>query len=586
MSLTFTVDRDVPVPMRDGVVLRADVYRPAGGKASAVVFRTGYNKSRPASVSGDFLPMISALEAGYAFVVQDLRGRFASGGEWLRGEADPYGREVEDGFDTIEWVAQQSWCDGNVVTAGASYLANVQWAAAAAAPPNLRAMSLWMGRAGALLREDAQLGGMMMLYLDIDWTATMAIDIAKRLEHTGRDVSELMAMLRRAETHPEEAWFYQPLEELPHFKFEGVERLWRGMLRQANPSPGMEVDWDYARVSVPALHIGGWFDVNNYGTFHNFQGLKTSGATADAREGQHLIVGPWAHGLSLGAYLGGLHFGRSASAEGAGLGSWHLQFLDKYVKGLDIDIPPVRYFVMGRNEWMTANDWPVSGIDWQRWYLHSGGHANSASGDGWLSREPPSSEAPDRYVYDPNCPVPSLGGHFTPTQLAPGPVEQASVERREDVLCFTSEPLAEDLEVTGPLVLYLYAATTAPDTDFTAKLVDVYPDGRAFNIADGGIRARFRDSVVEPRPVRPGEVNEYRIHLRNTSIVFARGHRVRIDVSSSDFPRWDRNTNTGAPIGSDISGQVATQTVFHESRWPSHIDLPVIPARAAPREDR
>jgi putative CocE/NonD family hydrolase len=577
MSSTFTVDRDVAVPMRDGVILRADVYRPAAGTASAVVFRTGYNKAGRASVSGDFLPMIQALEAGYAFVVQDLRGRFASEGEWIRDGGNPYGTEVQDGFDTIEWVAEQSWCDGNVATAGGSYLANVQWASAAAQPPHLRAMAPWIGRSGAYLREDAQLGGMMMLYLDVDWTANMAIDVANRLEQTGRDVREMRAMIRRAATHPEEAWFFQPLEALPHFKFEGVERIWQGMLKQANPAPGMDVDWDYAKVGVPALHVGGWFDVNNYGTFHNYQGLKSGAATRQAREGQHVIVGPWAHGMSLGAYLGGLNFGRAASADGAGVGAWHLQFLNKYVKGLEAEIPAVRYFVMGRNEWRTASDWPVPGTDWQRWYLHSAGHANSASGDGRLSRELPLNEATDEFVYDPSCPVPTMGGHFTPTQLAPGPVEQSSVEGREDVLCFTSEPLPQDLEVTGPLVLYLYAATTAPDTDFTAKLVDVHPDGRAFNIADGGLRARFRDSLVEPRPVQPGEVNEYRIHLRNTSMVFRKGHRIRIDVTSSDFPRWDRNMNTGAPVGSDVSGERAKQTIFHDSQWASYIDLPVIP---------
>lgn len=575
--MNISIDINVEMPMRDGTILRGDVYRPASGQCPAILFRTGYNKSGRSTISGDLLPMMQALSAGYAFVVQDLRGRFASDGEWIRNSGSPYAAEINDGFDTIEWVAAQSWCDGSVATAGGSYLANVQWPAAAAHPPHLKAMTPWIGRSGMYLREDAQLAGVMKLFLDASWTANMGVDMANRMEREGHDVTEMRRMIRRAQTHPEEVWYHVPLAEAPHFKFPGLDRLWGGMLHQANPEPGMEADWPYHDIEVPALHVGGWFDLNIYSTFRNYQGLRDGGATETARAGQHVIVGPWAHGVSLGAYLGGINFGTRASGDAAGLGRWHIEFYDKYLRGKDVDIPTVRYFTMGANEWQIGEDWPLPDTRWTRFYLHSGGRANTAAGNGSLGADEPRGEPPDKFLYDPEFPVPTTGGHFTPSMLAPGPVEQSSVLGRSDVLCYKSEPLESDLEVTGPLIFHLCASTTGRDTDFTAKLIDFHPDGRGFNVADGVIRARFRHSVVQPELLEPGQPYEYDIHLRNTSMLFRRGHRLGIVVSSSDFPRWDRNMNTGGRIGYDKQGMPAVQTVFHDSERPSYIDLPLRP---------
>jgi putative CocE/NonD family hydrolase len=243
---------------------------------------------------------------------------------------------------------------------------------------------------------------------------------------------------------------------------------------------------------------------------------------------------------------------------------------------MDVKLPVIKYFVMGMNRWKTAEDWPLPRTEWTRFFLHSRGNANSLNGDGLLNRDEPVSESPDMFLYNPEFPVPTNGGHFTPAILPPGPLDQSPIERGNDVLCYTTAELEKDMEVTGPIELHLFAATSTRDTDFTAKLVNVYPDGRAYNVADGVIRARYRKSISQPEPVSPGEVNEYVINMRNSSCLFRKGHRIRIDVSSSDFPRWDRNMNTSNAIGEDTEGIPAMQTVYHETGCASYIDLPVI----------
>jgi putative CocE/NonD family hydrolase len=263
------------------------------------------------------------------------------------------------------------------------------------------------------------------------------------------------------------------------------------------------------------------------------------------------------------------------------LSRYNLTFFDKYVRGMEVDLPAVRYFVMGENVWRNAETWPLPQTQWQRYYLHSQGSANSSAGNGGLSREEPGAEKPDVFLYDPLNPVPTLGcrGGIHLLRVAAGIQEQSPNERRQDILCYTTAELEEDIEVTGPLKLHLFAASSARDTDFVAKLVDVYPDGRAFNVTtDGIVRARYRKSLFQPEFLTPGEVNEYEINLEAASQLFRRGHRIRIDVASSSFPEYDRNMNTGNAIGEDARGIVATQTVYHNSEYPSYMDLPVIPA--------
>jgi len=305
--------------------------------------------------------------------------------------------------------------------------------------------------------------------------------------------------------------------------------------------------------------------------------MRQKGGSQRAREGQHLLIGPWAHDSRLSNCLGDFTFGLEATGGGARLTPRHIQFYNKYLLGIDIEIPAVTYFVMGLNQWRYADTWPLPQTQWQRFFLHSKGHANTAGGDGLLNRNEPGTEPTDAFVYDPHSPVPTVGGRNTRQagELS-GPLDQSHIEQRGDILCYTTPELKEDTEVTGPLELHLFAATSARDTDFTARLVDVYPDGRAYNMADGIVRARYRKSVLEPELVTPGEVNEYVINMGNSSQLFRKGHRIRLDISSSNFPLFDRNMNTGNPVGEDAQGIPAMQSIYHQSECPSYIDLPVI----------
>ena len=575
MAGSIRVDRDIPMTMRDGVVLRADVYRPEDSeKHPAIVVRTPYSKVMGGD--SDFLPAVHAAFAGYAFVIQDTRGRFESEGEFMPGAP-----EGADGYDTIEAVATESWCDGNVGTFGGSYLGRNQWQAAIEDPPHLKAIAPQITTAGPL--SDSRLGGPIDLEQSISWFTAMAIDMLERQRKQGKDVTRAREMLDRARFNLSEVYEYLPLKEVPHFQFEGLSQAFGARMTDAIP-PNVkseeDLHWPYHRVNIPCFHAAGWYDLFSGSLFKNFLGMRENGGTGLAREGQYVLCGPWAHGGNLLAYVGGLHFGPA----GAGMATFtmerHINFFDRYLRGIEgRKMAPVRYFVMGLNRWRNADAWPLPQTEWQRFFLHSKGRSNTAAGDGLLSRDTPGAEPADVYIYDPRFPVPTVGGRILPTgSLIPGPFDQSRIEKRNDVLCYTTPELKEEIEATGPLLLHLFASTSAQDTDFTAKLIDVYPDGSAYNVAEGCIRARFRKSVLRPEPVDPGEVYEYMIDLAVTSIVFGRGHRIRIDVSSSNFPRLDRNMNTGNPFGEDAEGVPAVQTIYHRSDYASYIDMPVIPA--------
>ena len=577
MTTAVRIDHDVPMRTRDGITLRADVFRPDdSGRHPAILSRTPYDKRL--SWNSDFLSAVQAARAGYAFVIQDTRGRFASEGEYLPGMP-----EGKDGYDAVEWVAAEPWCDGRVGMAGASYLGRIQWQTALEQPPSLKAIAPAIITSGPL--SEWRQAGVVDFEANVSWFSLMAVEMTNRLERQGRDVAEIRRWLERARQNIDEVLEYLPFRDVPHFNFEGIREGFQARASDALP-PGITGDadlfWDFSRVTVPCFHAGGWFDIYAGSLFTSFTKMRAQGGSAAARQGQHVFCGPWVHGGQLPAFAGGLHFGPTANAAGSFSQARQLAFFDKYLRGEDIDIPAVRYFVMGRNQWRNASDWPLPETEWTRFYLSSQGRAQTAAGDGTLCREAPGSEPPDRYLYDPRFPVPTTGGRSLPTgKLVPGPLDQTHVERRGDVLCYTTSALREDLEVTGPIRLHLYAATSATDTDFVAKLVDVHPDGAAYNVAEGVIRARYRAGLLAPQPVVPGAVNEYEIDLANVSIVFRRGHRLRLDVTSSNFPRIDRNMNTGNRLGEDAEGIPAVQTVHHDATFASHLLLPVIPARGS-----
>ncbi|MBW2622572.1 MAG: CocE/NonD family hydrolase [Deltaproteobacteria bacterium] len=576
MSSPIRVDRDVPLEMRDGVILRADVFRPDDGrKYPAIVVRTPYDKLTGGN--SDYLSPMNAAMAGYAFVVQDVRGRYTSGGEFATDRPPGW-----DGYDTIEGLAAEPWCDGNVGMMGGSFVGALQWQTAMENPPHLKAMAPSICTSGPL--SETRMAGCVELEQGISWFAGMAVDMLDRMEQQGKDVAKARETLDHARFNLEEVYNYLPINEIPHFQFEGLAGAFGERMKPDFSRFKTEEDlsWDYGKVHVPCLHASGWYDLFGAGLFTNFNEMREKGGSDRARQGQHLICGPWIHGRSsLFSYTGGLHFGPAASWAGGLIQERHVAFFDEYLKGMDsIFVPAIRYFVMGLNRWKEADSWPLPQTDWQRFYLHGQGRANTAAGNGLLTRDEPVSEPPDRFIYDPMFPVPTRGGNILPSgTLVPGPFDQTLIERREDVLCYTSPECREPFEVTGPLTLHLFASTSVKDTDFTVKLVDIYPDGSAYNVAEGCIRAQYRESVLAPREIVPGEVYEYTINMGATSIQFGKGHRLRIDVSSSNFPRIDRNMNTGNPFGEDREGIPAMQTVFHDHTYPSYIDLPVIPGK-------
>jgi len=555
--------------------LRSDIYRPDDSeKRPAIVTRTPYSKVMGGN--SEYLSAVHAAFAGYAFVIQDTRGRFASEGEFMPGAS-----EGADGYDTIEAVAAEPWCDGNVGMVGSSYLGRNQWQAALENPPHLKAIAPSIISSGPL--SDSRLGGPMDLEQSISWFTGMAVDMLERQRRQGKDISKAREMLDRARFNLSEVYDYLPLKEVPHFQFEGLSEAFRVRMTDALPptvKSEEDLHWAYHKVKVACFHAGGWYDLFIGSLFTSFLGMREKGGSELAREGQYVLCGPWAH-AGLLAYVGGLHFGPAGNSVATFTMERHITFFDKYLRGIEggRQNSPIRYFVMGRNRWRNADNWPLPQTEWQRFFLHSKGRANTSSGDGVLSRDAPSSESADIFAYDPRFPVPTLGGRVLPAgSLVPGPFDQTPIEKRADVLCYTTPELKEEIEVTGPLKLHLFAATSVRDTDFMAKLIDVHPNGSAYNVAEGAIRARYRKSILQPEPVNPGEVYEYVIDLAATSIVFGCGHRIRIDVTSSNFPRLDRNMNTGNPFGEDAQGVPAVQTIYHEPDYPSYIDLPVIPA--------
>ena len=529
MTDSIRIETNFPLTMRDGVILRADVFRPDdSGKYPAILLRTPYGKE--GTGEGNFFSGLAAVQAGYAVVIQDTRGRFASDGDFTAMMS-----EGEDGYDTVEAIAAESWCDGNVGMTGGSYLGRIQWQTAVEAPPHLKAMAPSICTSGPL--SDSQMSGVVALDQNLSWYAAMTIDMLAKMSKQGKDVTKARAMVVEAMFNMGEVCKYLPVNEIPHFQFEGLKE---GFSRRVGETAlaGLESEedlfWDFAKIDTPCLHTSGWYDLFGDALFINFMNMREKGADERARKGQHVFCGPWGHGPA-SAYVGDLHFGPMGSAIAALAHSRHMTFFDKYLKGIEPNprhLPPVRYFVMGRNRWHSADDWPLPQTEYRRFFLHSRGQANTSAGNGLLSQDNPGAEPPDRFLYDPMNPVPTKGGRNLPSgSLVIGPLDQAMIERRSDVLCYTTPELKEPLEVTGPLKLHLFASTSAKDTDFMAKLVDVYPDGSSYNVAEGCIRARYRNSIFKPDFVTPGEVYEYIIDLGATGIEFRKGHCIRVDIS-------------------------------------------------------
>jgi putative CocE/NonD family hydrolase len=579
---SIIVDYNVPATMRDGVELRADVYRPAReGKYPVLLQRTPYNKA--------FLPwvmftmdVIRAARAGYVVVVQDVRGRFASQGDTF----SPYVNEFMDGYDSVEWASTLPYCDGNVGMFGYSYYGLTQWQAAAMQPLHLKAFFPFASAMDFFNRR----GGALELSVVIGWILLLGAPNALRRAKSGKPdfLPEYLSLVNQID-HMEDAFRALPLTDLSVMKLgDGkVAPYFHDILKHDTYDDYHKqrsmID-KHARVQAPAFIHTGWYDLLLGSDLEHFTRIKEEAKSTLARENTRLVVGPWTH-LGILDSVGQLHYGLASSTLAlelkGDLTSLHLKWFDFWLKGIKNDIdkePPVKIFVMGDNIWRCENEWPLSRAQYTPFYFHSGGRANSLRGDGRLSPDNPNEEPVDQYVYDPRNPVPTRGGnHILPLHYNRGPMNQIEVEERFDVLVYSTNVLSKDIEVTGPVVVKLYASTSAPDTDFTAKLVDVHPDGSAFNIADGIIRARYRKGNNVPSSlIKPNTVVEYTIDLMATSIVFKAGHRMRVEISSSNFPRFDRNPNTGDLAHEAKQTATALQTILHDSSHPSHILLPII----------
>jgi uncharacterized protein len=536
-----------PVPMRDGVRLSANIFIPPDKpRAPVILERTPYGKG------ADITPLYQAfVDHGYAVVAQDVRGRYESEGVF-----QPLEQEAGDGEDTLNWIARQPWCDGRIGMIGGSYRGIVQWKVAVLGNPNLKAMFVVVSGDDDYRDRFYSPGGAMKLGNRLGWMAeNLKIpeyrpDFSKYILHLPLKTADVAATGRASS-------MYQQVVNHPAF-----DSFWRSR----------SVRERLNNVRTPVFAVGGWYDNFVESDLDAFAALRKSTGL------NRLVVGPWPHNMSY--RFQGADFGPESLIDVRAL---QFAWFDQWLAGKDSALasaPPLRLFVMGSNRWRDEREWPPADARPRAFYLASRGHANGLGGDGSLSDRPPKG-GEDRFVFDPRDPAPTRGGAVccNPRVFPWGPMDQRPVEARKDVLVYSTRPLDADLEVIGPVRVDLYVATSAPDTDFTAKLVDVFPDGYARNLTDGILRLRYRNSLEKPELARPGGVYRIAIDAGVTANTFLKGHRLRVEISSSNFPRFDRNSNTGGRIIDETKLVKANQTVYHDAKRPSQLVLMTMPAR-------
>jgi putative CocE/NonD family hydrolase len=563
-----TLEVGVGATMRDGVLLRADVYRPrADGRFPVLLQRTPYDKRNTAQFAFD------AAAHGFVAIVQDVRGRYSSEGEWY-----PFRHESNDGYDTVEWAASLPYSNGKVGMWGGSYVGATQMLAAIAHPPHLAGICPVVTASNYHDGWTYQ-GGAFEQWFNQSWTSGLAQDTLNRLVVKKTDAVQGAATL--------------PLTEFPLFNFSDPSAApistaalapyyldWLAHPDDDDYWKALSIEAHYADITVPVLSVAAWYDIFQGGSLRNYVGIKAHGGTEEARRGQHLLVTIGGH-AGIGRTIGDVDFGPAAAEFDSN--DVTLKWYQYLFQGDQNEFAgkPVKIFVMGINQWRREDDWPLARAESTRYFLHSNGTANSLRGDGSLSTVAPRSEPFDQYVYDPSNPAPTIGGPLCCDRehLAPGPRDQRPVEARDDVLVYTTPLFSQDTEVTGPVSLELYAGSSAVDTDFEAKLVDVEPSGFARNLTEGIVRARYRDSQEEPALLNPGQIYKFVVDLWSTSNVFLKGHALRLEISSSNFPRFDRNWNTGESQATTRRYVSATNRVYHDADHPSVLIVPIVKSR-------
>jgi putative CocE/NonD family hydrolase len=564
-----TVQHDVPMKTRDGVTLYADIYRPnSPDKFPVILMRTPYDKSVGWAVG----PAAQMVRRGYIVIIQDVRGRYTSEGEWY-----PFRHEQADGYDTVEWAAALPYSNGKVGMMGASYVGATQMLAAIAQPPHLTAIAPNVTASNYHNGWTYQ-NGAFEQWFDQNWTSQLAQNTLQRLIEENTDARKGVPALPLADYSvfnfgqlPADAQLTSKIapyygDWLAHSDYDDYWKQW-------------SIEENFSKISVPMLQVGGWYDIFNGGTLRNYMGAKAHGATEAARTQQHLLIEIGGH-AGFGRRIGDVDFGPHAveNVYTNVILDWY-DYLFKGIKNEYATDKPVKIFVMGANEYRQEDDWPPPQAQYTKYFLHSNGKGNSLRGDGSLSTTVPKAEPADSYVYNPSNPVPTFGGPLCCDEqhMEPGPRDQRGVENRDDVLIYTTGPLSRDLEVTGPVTAILFVKSSAVDTDFTAKLMDVAPDGFAQDLTEGILRMRYRDSAERASFMNPGQVYQITVDLWATSNVFLRGHSIRLEIASSNFPRFDRNLNTGEDIKFARVSVPATNVIFHDGQHPSALVLPVIP---------
>jgi len=556
---------NIPVPMRDGINLSADIWLPPSSRGSgpwpALLLRTIYDnqEARYIGWAREF------TNRGYAVIMQDCRGRGDSDGDWI-----PYVCELYDGYDTHQWIGEQDWCDGNLGTFGLSYPGFTQTLPATLRSKYLKAVAPIASqqdnyghhRVNGVIHHNVAFAFLNMLGRSMQYES---------LQHFDQDTFffELpidTAMEKVSNTHP----YYKGVME-----HEQYDEWWSSYSLRDK----------YPEMAIPSLFITGWFDSLSNENFKLFNGWTKKAKTEDARSKTKLIIGPWSHQI---APWGRVPMGKNGEYADRTFGKqalsdvieMHMHWYDQRLKGIDTGVDeeaPIKLFVMGKNTWRDEYEWPLERTEWTKFYLSSAG--NAVDGGGGLHPEiKTSDQTSDSFIYDPGDPVPSLGSQYQTYDFC-GPHDRSHIQRRPDVLTFTTDVLTEDMEITGPISATIWASSDAKDTDFTATLTDLEPDEKAIALCEGIVRARFRNGTENPQMMVPGEIYKFEIDMWNTSNSFIKGHRIRIEISSSNFPRYNRNLNSGNPIASDIDITLANQTVYHGIQYPSYINLPVIPKR-------
>jgi uncharacterized protein len=555
-TTSYTVTRNVRLTMRDGISLGADLWLPETNEpVAAILFRTPYDRS---AYNPDVLRPQQCVEAGFAAVVQDMRGRFGSEGEWLPLN---WAQEGADSYDTIEWIAAQSWCSASVGMSGLSYCGTVQLAASLNKPPHLKAIAPTMASSAEFDRIET--GGALRLDLAISWLVVTAINWLHRRRAAGLAMPDAEALILRAVQDPRYLYEVRPLREMPLFSIEGFPISFEELYTRLNaPTNRNGIDLD-----IPTLHIGGWYDISHSTAVNLF---KRQSAAANSHS--HLIMGPWTHSGQLPQMQGQVNFGAMASGAASSLHELVLTFFRRHLKQETVQLPRVRYFLMNSGGWREDSEWPPKASTARRMHL------GIESGVGVLTDSMTNQdEASDEYQYDPRDPTPTVGGrNLGVGRLSLGPIAQQALDHRSDILRYTSHTFAEAIDIAGAVAATLWVSSSALDTDFIVKLIDVDANEIALPICEGALRLRYRSGFDEEKPYTPGAIELLEIRLGHVAWRVLPAHRLRVQIQSANFPHLDANSNLGNPLGTGVAIATATSKVFRDRVRASFIEFGVL----------